>query len=92
MKHTTEKNIRKLKEVEVLISQGLTPPEASRQSGISIRTYYRYRQVHGRMRVDQVKRLIKLEKENKCLKNLVEEKGLDIQTLKEKLSLESIYY
>lgn len=86
MKHTTEKNIRKLKEVEVLISQGLTPPEASRQSGISIRTYYRYRQVHGRMRVDQVKRLIMLEKENEHLKNLVADEGIDTQILNETLS------
>ena len=86
MKHTTEKNIRKLKKVEVLISQGLTPPEASRHSGISIRTYYRYRQVHGRMRVDQVKRLIMLEKENEHLKNLVADEGIDTQILNETLS------
>ena len=38
-----EKNIAKLREVEVLISRGLTPPEASRQTGISIQTFFRWR-------------------------------------------------
>ena len=63
-----EKNIQKLREVEVLISQGLNPPEASKQAGISIRTFYRWRKEHGRMRVDQAKRLIDLENENLRLK------------------------
>ena len=49
MKHTTEKNISKLKEIEVLISQGLNPPEISGQIGISIWPFYRWRKEYGRM-------------------------------------------
>jgi len=67
-KQKAEKNIQKLRKVEVLISQGLNPPEASRQAGISIRTYYRWRKEYGRMRMDQAKRLIDLENENLRLK------------------------
>lgn len=89
MKDTIEKNIRKLKEVEMLISRGSTPPEASQQAGISIRTFYRWRMVYGRMRVDQAKRLINLEKENLRLKHHMAIKERDIQKLKETLSLES---
>ena len=88
-KLTAEKNIRKLKEVEVLISQGMIPPEASRQKGISIRTFYRWRREYGRMRVDQAKRLIILEKENLLLKRRVVNKERDIRMLKETLSLRS---
>ena len=87
-KYTTEKNIRKLKEVEVLISQGMNPPEASRQTGISIRTFYRWRKDYGRMRADQAKRLINLEKDNLRLKHRMAIKEHDIQILKETLSLE----
>lgn len=85
-KYKREKNIQKLKEVEVLISQGMNPPEASRQAGISIRTFYRWRKDYGRMRVDQAKKLIDLEKENLRLKYLMADKGFDTQILKETLS------
>lgn len=67
-KQKAEKNIQKLKEVEGLISQGMNPPEASRQVRISIRTFYRWRKEYGRMRVDQGKRLIDFENENLRLK------------------------
>ena len=85
-KYKSEKNIQKLKEVEVLISQGVNPPDASRQAGISIRTFYRWRKDYGRMRVDQAKRLIDLEKENLRLKHLMADKRFDTQILKETLS------
>ena len=42
-KHKAEKNIQKLRDVEALISQGMNPPDASRQANISIRTFYRWR-------------------------------------------------
>ena len=87
MKDTTEKNIRKLKEVEMLISRGLAPSEAFRQNGISIRTFYLWRRKYGRMRIDQAKRLIDLEKENLQLKRNMVNKERDIQKLKETLSL-----
>ncbi len=88
-KYTTEKIIVKLREAEVLISQGMDADEASRQIGVSRQTYYRWRKEFGGMRVDQARRLKVLEKENMRLKHLVADKELDIQILKETLSLES---
>ena len=76
-KYKSEKNIQKLKEIEALISQGVNPPDASRQAGISIRTFYRWRKDYGRMRADQAKRLIDLEKENLRLKHLMADKRFD---------------
>ncbi len=88
-KHTPEQIIRKLREAEVLINQGMDADEASRQIGVSRQTFYRWRKEYGGMRVDQAKRLKVLEKENLRLKHLVADKELDIQILKETLSLES---
>ncbi len=88
-KYTTEKIIVKLREAEVLISQGMDADEASRQIGVSRQTFYRWRKEFGGMRVDQARRLKVLEKENMRLKHLVADKELDIQILKETLSLES---
>ena len=88
-KHTPEQIIRKLREAEVLISQGMDALEASRQIGVSRETFYRWRKEYGGMRVDQARRLKVLEKENLRLKHIVADKELDIQILKETLSLES---
>ena len=88
-KFSTEKIIVKLREAEVLISQGMDADEASRQIGVSRQTYYRWRKEFGGMRVDQARRLKVLEKENMRLKHIVADKELDIQILKETLSLES---
>lgn len=41
--YSPEQIIYKLREAEVLISQGLTTPEAARQVGIVEQTYYRWR-------------------------------------------------
>ena len=88
-KFTTEKIIIKLREAEVLISQGMDADEASRQIGVSRQTFYRWRKEFGGMRVDQARRLKLLQKENLRLKHIVADKELDIRILKETLSLES---
>jgi transposase-like protein len=59
-----EQIIGKLREAEVLLSQGLTVREVSRKLGITEQTYYRWRREYGGMRVEQAKRLKELEKEN----------------------------
>ena len=61
-KYTTEKIIIKLREAEVLISQGMDADEASRQIGVSRQTFYRWRKEFGGMRVDQARRLKVLQK------------------------------
>ena len=88
-RYTPEQIINKLREAEVLISQGMTTTEASRQIEVVQQTYYRWRKEYGGMRISQAKRLKHLEKENSRLKYMVAEKELDIQILKETLGLES---
>jgi len=78
-----EQIISKLREVEVLLSQGSTIGQASRKIGVTEQTYYRWRKEYGGMRVDQAKRLKSLEKENARLKQLVADLSLDNAILKE---------
>ena len=78
-----EQIIGKLREAEVLLSQGLTVGEASRKLGVTEQTYYRWRKEYGGMRVEQAKRLKELEKENSRLKKLVADISLDNAILKE---------
>jgi transposase-like protein len=78
-----EQIIGKLREAEVLLSQGSTVSEASRKLGVTEQTYYRWRKEYGGMRVEQAKRLKELEKENSRLKKLVADISLDNAILKE---------
>jgi|TARA_B100001964_G_scaffold196099_1_gene220516 transposase-like protein len=87
--YSPEQIIRKLRETEVYIGEGMTAREAVRQIGVTEQTYYRWRKDYGGMRIEQAKRLKVLEKENMRLKRLVAEKELDIQILRETLALES---
>ena len=78
-----EQIINRLREAEVLISQGAAVGEASRKIGVTEQTYYRWRREYGGMRVEQAKRLKELEKENSRLKRLVADLSLDNAILKE---------
>lgn len=78
-----EQIIGKLREAEVLLSQGGTVAQTSRKLGITEQTYYRWRKEYGGMRVEQAKRLKELEKENSQLKKLVADISLDNAILKE---------
>ena len=78
-----EQIINKLREAEVLLSQGSTVGEASRTIGVTEQTYYRWRREYGGMRIEQAKRLKDLEKENSRLKRLVADISLDNAILKE---------
>jgi len=57
---TTEQIISKLREAEVLLSQGKTAVEVSRSLNISEQTYYRWRKEYGGMGTDQAHRLKEL--------------------------------
>jgi transposase-like protein len=81
--YTPEQIINKLRETEVLLSQGATIGEASRKIGVTEQTYYRWRKEYGGMRIKQAKRLKELEKENSRLKKLVADISLDNAILKE---------
>jgi len=78
-----EQIINKLREAEVILSQGATVGEASRKIGITEQTYYRWRREYGGMRIEQAKHLKELEKENGRLKKLAADLSLDNSILKE---------
>jgi putative transposase len=81
--YTPEQIINKLREAEILLSQGSGIVEASRKIGITEQTYYRWRKEYGGMRVEQARKLKELEKENARLKKLVADLSLDNSILKE---------
>jgi len=81
--YTPEQIINKLREAEILVSQGSSVVEASRKIGVTEQTYYRWRKEYGGMRVEQARKLKDLEKENASLKKLVADLSLDNSILKE---------
>ena len=85
-KHGPEEVIPKLREAEVLISEGSTQELAAKQIGVSTQTLIRWRKEYGGFRMDQAKRMKQLEKENAKLKKLLAEAELDKAILKEAAS------
>jgi len=81
-----EEIIQKLREAEVLLSQGKNVAEACRQIGVTDQTYYRWRKEYGGVRTDQAKRLKELDRENARLKKLLAEAELDKAILREAAS------
>ena len=63
--------IVKLREVELLCSQGNTIAGAARQAGMTEQTFYRWRKEYGGMNTADAKRKKELEKENARLKRPV---------------------
>lgn len=82
-RYTSEQIIIHLREAEVELAKGQTTAEVCRKLGISEQTYYRWRKEYGSLRVDQVRRLKELERENARLKKLVADQALDLAILKE---------
>ena len=78
-----EQIIKKLREAEVLFSNGESVEQVCRKLGISDVTYYRWRKEYSGMKVEQAKRLKKLEQENSQLKKLVADLSLDNSILQE---------
>ena len=81
--YTAEQIINKLREAEVLLSQGVTLSVVLKKIGVSDVTYYRWRREYRGMRVDQAHWLKELEQENTRLKKLVADLSLDNEILKE---------
>jgi len=78
-----EEIVAKLRQVDVLVSQGSGVADAIRQIGVSEVTYYRWRQEFGGLKTDQVKRLKQLEAENTRLRRAIADLTLDKQILQE---------
>ena len=63
-RYTREQIIVHLREAEVELAKGQTTAEVCRKLGITEQTYYRWRKEYGSLRVDQVRRLKDLGREN----------------------------
>ena len=82
-RYTPEEIVAKLRQVDVLVSQGQNIADAIPQIGVSEVTYYRWRQEYGGLKADQVKRLKELEQENSRLRRAVSDLTLDKLILQE---------
>ena len=70
-RHKPEEIVAKLRQVDVLTSQGQSVADAIRSIGVTEVTYYRWRQEFGGLKSDQVKRLKDQETENGRLRRAV---------------------
>ena len=82
-RHKPEEIVGKLRQVDILVSQGHNVADAIRQIGVTEVTYYRWRQEFGGLKSDQVKRLKDLETENSRLRRAVSDLTLDKLILQE---------
>ena len=82
-RHKPEEIVSKLRQVDVLVSQGQTVADAIRAIGVAEVTYYRWRQEYGGLNSNQVKRMKELETENQRLRKAVADLTLDKLILQE---------
>ena len=76
-RHKPEEIVAKLRQVDVLTSQGRSVADAIRSIGVTEVRPYRWRQEFGWLKSDQVKRLKDLETENTRLRRAVSDLTLD---------------
>ncbi len=86
-KHSPEQIIRKLRQAEVMQSDGKTLGEVCQTLEISEQTLHRWRNQYGGMKAEDAKRLKELEQQNRRLKTTVADLTLDKQILEEALKL-----
>ncbi len=82
-RHRPEEIITKLRQVDVLVSQGSSVADAIRSIAVTEITYYRWRQEYGGLKSDQVKRMKDLETENNRLRKAIADLTLDTLILQE---------
>ena len=82
-RHKPEEIVAKLRQVDVLTSQGQSVADAVRAIGVTEVTYYRWRQEYGGLKTNQVRRVKELELENQRLRKAVADLTLDKQILAE---------
>ena len=85
-RHKPEEIVAKLRQVDVLVSQGQSVADAIRSIGLTEVSYYRWRREFGGLKTDQVKRMKELEAENARLRRAVADLTLDKLILKEAAS------
>jgi transposase-like protein len=82
-RHTPEQVIRKLREADRLLGEGLAVAEVAKQLEVSEQTLHRWRLQYGGLKADDAKRLKELERENGRLKRIVADQLLEVEALKE---------
>ena len=82
-RHKPEEIVSKLRQVDVLVGQGMNRIDAIREMSITEQTYYRWRKQYGGMGTDQLKELKRLQKENERLRRAVSDLTLDKLILSE---------
>ncbi len=86
---TAEESVAKLRQVDVLTSQGKTVAEAVRAIAVTEVTYYRWGKEYGGLKGEHVKRLKELEAENARLRRAVSDLMLDKMVLAEAATQET---
>jgi len=82
-RHTAEQIIGLLRQAEVELAQGRRIGEICRGLGVSEASLYRWRAEYSGLKIDEVRRLKDLERENARLKHAVAELTPDKQILRE---------
>lgn len=82
-RYKAEQIVTMLRQIEVGIGNGKTTPQACKEAGITVQTYYRWRKEYGGLKLDQAKKMKDLEKENQRLRRLVAELSLEKQVLQD---------
>ena len=77
--------LRKLREADAELANGVSVADICKKLGIAENTYYRWRNQFGGIKADEMKRLRELEKENARLKALVADLSIDKVVLQEAL-------
>ena len=76
-RHKPEEIVAKLRQVDVLVSQGQSVADGVRSIGVTEVTDSRWRQEYGGLESDQVRRMKELEPENQRLRRAVADLTLD---------------
>lgn len=82
-RHKPEEIVTELRQVEVLVGQGMARLDAIREVRITEQTFYRWRQQYGGMGTTQLRELKRLQKENERLRRAVSDLTLDKLILSE---------
>ena len=82
-RHRPEEIVTKLRQVEVLVGQGMSRIDAIREVQITEQTFYRWRKQSGGMGTVQLRELKRLQKENERLRRAVSDLTLDKLILSE---------
>lgn len=82
-RHKPEETVQKLRQVDILVGQGMQRADAIREARITEQTHCRWRKQYGGMETDQLKELKRLQKENERLRKAVSDLTLYKLILKE---------